>query len=119
MAMQSVKPQQPEPVVPAITEHYIESGWEQSQLAVGVRNRLARVERCVTGMATIQRMLAADALGKDDAADNPEVEFAAALHPLEVEGLRLAAEELGHRALDMLGTIRNREYLPPFMATHA
>lgn len=108
MAIESVKPAEQ---LPAITGHYIEDGWERdSKLPLGVHNRLACVERCVVGMNTIHRMLAADSIGKADVADNPgEVVFPAALAPVDVEGLRLAMQELGDKAQTLLEAIRNRE----------
>ncbi len=111
MADESVTNGAGEPHVPkvAITESFIEYLWNESSLPVGVRNRLKHVDRAIHGMNTIQAMLYADMLGKEDAATNNGVSFDG-LTVANIEGLQLAMVALGEVAADALGDIRDNAY---------
>lgn len=114
MATESVAIEVTEPQgepLEAITASYITSGWKESGLPMGVKNRLSRAECCIAGIVTLNRMLMADKLGKEDAADHPDVQFGAALSSSCIDGLNLALQELGASAADLLDEIRNNAYV--------
>lgn len=91
----------------ANTQWCYDKHWEErdKDLPIGVRNRLAVVDRSIYASNAIARMLVADARGKEDAADDDRVIYKG-LDACEVAALRLALIELGDRAEEMLTEVR-------------
>lgn len=78
-------------------------------LRMGVWRRLAVANRALYASNRIAEMLVEDARGKDDARDDDRVIYKG-LGSFQVEALRLAMIELGSRAEEALGEVRENEH---------
>lgn len=94
-----------EPVGPAITVLPSERQWAESNLPVGVANRLRRVGNCLDALGAINAMLLRDALGKADKEDSGAVYEG--LSEADVWGLRIALKELHETAEAKLEEVGN------------
>lgn len=95
----------------AITGWCNDMEWHEhdGSLAIGVRNRLATVDRALYASNRIAEMLLRDQRGKNDARQTEGVVYPG-ISALEVEALSLAMIELGNRAEEVLSEVRENEY---------
>lgn len=94
--------------IEAFTGWCYDEGWKalDKELPMGVRNRLAIIDRSVYAANAIARMLVTDARGKADARDDNRVIYKG-LNNGEVTALQLALLELGDRAEERLEEVRD------------
>ena len=95
----------------AVTKWCDDLKWQELNglLPMGVWRRLAVVNRALYASNRIAEMLVEDARGKDDARDDDRVVYKG-FDSYQVEALRLAMIELGSRAEEALGEVRENEY---------
>jgi len=112
MATESVSIDQSVDANEAITEWCIDIEWDEmaQNLPVGVLNRLKIAHRSLYALNCIQNMLFSDRLGKLDR-DDTGATFEG-LKGIDVEGLMVAALELGSRSERMLDEVKEGKWIP-------
>lgn len=99
-----------DPKQPADTlRHWSDTIWYALPVNNTVMSRLARVDRALQAMGTLQQMLMRDHRGVSDVEMDPDIYFHDALTQAEVQGMHLAFDMIWEAAYDDMADLRDNK----------
>ncbi|MGH8037525.1 MAG: hypothetical protein ACREPD_07260 [Stenotrophomonas sp.] len=100
--------EKPDPPQQARTQHHWSDGiWDSLQPGLYLRARMARLDRSLQAMGTLQQMLMRDHRGVHEQISDPEAYYQHGLTPCEVEGIHLAFDLIWCQAYDDMSDLRD------------
>lgn len=99
-----------DPKQPADTlRHWSDTIWYELPVNNAVMSRMARLDRALQAMGTLQQMLMRDHRGVSDVEMDPETYFHEALTQAEVQGMHLAFDMIWEAAYDDMADLRDNK----------